>query len=136
MSLEFLGTFLIKSIGYFVQSCFIFWQNTQSSKSKVQGCSTPLIANVLFGTRISGGKTYKLVLFHLVLISGIIRIPGTLAISHLPSAQRSLVRWRGFPFQPNKVKMQYMHCWLIVSYFLFPWRKSAEMSRLSIIFHN
>ena len=38
---EFPGTFLIRSIWYFAQSCFIFWENTQSLH-KVQGCSAPL----------------------------------------------------------------------------------------------
>ena len=26
---EFFGTFLTRSIGYFVQNCFIFWENTK-----------------------------------------------------------------------------------------------------------
>ena len=36
----------------------------------------------------------------------------------------------------HKVKMQYVHRRLIASYFLFPWRNPAEMSRRSILFHN
>ena len=37
---------------------------------------------------------------------------------------------------PHTVKTQCVHCRLIVSYFLFPWRNHAGMSRRSILFHN
>ena len=39
-------------------------------------------------------------------------------------------------YLPHKVKMQYVHCRLIESYFLFPCRNPAEMSRRSNLFHN
>ena len=45
---EFLGTFLTRSIGYFVQSCFIFWENAVF-KNMAQGCSTPLKLKLLIG---------------------------------------------------------------------------------------
>ena len=37
---------------------------------------------------------------------------------------------------PHKVKMQYVHCRLIASYFLLPQTNPTEMSRRSILFHN
>ena len=37
---------------------------------------------------------------------------------------------------PCKVKMQYVHCRLIASNFLFPWRNPAGMSRRSSRFHS
>ena len=37
---------------------------------------------------------------------------------------------------PYKVIMQYVHCRLVASYFLFPWRNCVEMSRSSILFHS
>ena len=54
MIFEFLGTFLIRSIENFFQSCFIFWESAQSSKvfkNMVQGCSTPLTVSKL-GSKI------------------------------------------------------------------------------------
>ena len=43
MIFEFLGTFLIRSIECFVQSCFSFGENIQSLQNKVQGYSTSFI---------------------------------------------------------------------------------------------
>ena len=37
---------------------------------------------------------------------------------------------------PYQVKTQYLHIRRSTSYFLLPWKKSAEMSRRSILFHN
>ena len=34
------------------------------------------------------------------------------------------------------IKYKHVHCRLIASYFLFPWRNSAEMSKRSLLFHN
>ena len=43
MIFEFLGTFLTRSIGYFVKSCFIFFEKMHKVfKNKAQGCYTPL----------------------------------------------------------------------------------------------
>ena len=39
-------------------------------------------------------------------------------------------------FLSHKVKTQYVHCRLIVSYFPFSWRIPANLSRRSIVFHN
>ena len=37
---------------------------------------------------------------------------------------------------PYQVKTQYLHIRWSTSYFLLPWKKSAEMSRRSILFHS
>ena len=39
---EFLGTYLTRSIGYLVRSCFIFWKMHKIFKNEALGCSTPL----------------------------------------------------------------------------------------------
>ena len=39
-------------------------------------------------------------------------------------------------FVTHKVTSQFVHCRLLASYFLFPWRDPDEMSRRSILFHN
>ena len=36
-------------------------------------------------------------------------------------------------FLPHKVKTQYVHCRLTASYFFFPWRDPAEISRRSLL---
>ena len=47
MIFGFLGTFLIRSIGYFVQSCFMFWENKQSLLKYGPGVQYPLKTAIL-----------------------------------------------------------------------------------------